>query len=94
MEKGEEVVRRAKLCDPEFKTVYMERGEKAMANHWGIIQEACSKWHGIIEEVAARPESGADVERQVTPFQSPPWIVRSSSADLFFSGTPTDGTDV
>ena len=30
---------------------------------------ASNKWHGIVEEVAARPESGASVEDQVrTPF--------------------------
>ena len=52
-----------KLCDPEFKTIYMERSEKAMANHWAIVQTACSKWHGIVEEVERRPESSADVER-------------------------------
>ena len=53
-----------KLVDP-FKSVYMQRGSKAMANHWGLIQTACNKWHGIVEEIAARPESGASVEDQV-----------------------------
>ena len=60
-----------KLCDPEFKKIYMDRGEKAMANHWVIVQAACSKWHGIVEEVECCPKSGADVEHQVTPFWSP-----------------------
>ncbi|XP_048544935.1 uncharacterized protein LOC125523912 [Triticum urartu] len=54
-----------KLVDPYFKGVYMQRGSKAMANHWGRIQLACNKWHGIVEEVAARPESGASVEDQL-----------------------------
>ncbi|KAE8781597.1 putative methionyl-tRNA synthetase [Hordeum vulgare] len=35
-----------------------------MANHWSTIQTACNKWHGIVEEVAARPKSGANVEGQ------------------------------
>ena len=48
------------LVDPYFKGVYMQRG--AMANHWGRIQGACNKWHGIVEEVAARPKSGASIE--------------------------------
>ena len=54
-----------KLVDPYFKGVYMQRGSKAMANHWGLIQTTCNKWQGIVEEVAARPESGTSVEDQV-----------------------------
>ena len=58
-----------KLVDPYFEGMYMQRGSKTMANHWGRIQLACNKWHGIVEEVAARPESGASIEDQVrTPF--------------------------
>ena len=55
-----------KLVDPYFKSVHMKRGSKAMANHWGLIQMACNKCHGIVEEVAARPESGTSVEDQVS----------------------------
>ncbi|XP_020200798.1 uncharacterized protein [Aegilops tauschii subsp. strangulata] len=55
-----------KLVDPYFKSVHMQRGSKAMANHWGLIQTVCNKWHGIVEEVAARPESGTSVEDQVS----------------------------
>ena len=61
-----------KLVDPYFKGVYMQRGSKAMANHWGRIQGACNKWHGVVEEVAARPESGASVEDQVCHAGLPP----------------------
>ena len=56
-----------KLVDPDFTNIYMDRGEKAMANHWAAIQTACNKWHGIVEEVAAHPGSGANVEGQVWP---------------------------
>ncbi|XP_020162209.1 uncharacterized protein [Aegilops tauschii subsp. strangulata] len=54
-----------KLVDPYFATIHMKRGSKAMANHWAIIQTACNKWHGIAEEIAARPKSGANVESQM-----------------------------
>ncbi|KAE8814722.1 putative methionyl-tRNA synthetase [Hordeum vulgare] len=33
-----------------------------MSNRWSTIQTVCNKWHGIVEEVVARPESGANVE--------------------------------
>ena len=42
-----------KIVDPYFKGIYMQRGAKAMANHWGLIQGACNKWHGIVEEVVS-----------------------------------------
>ena len=54
-----------KLVDPYFAGVHMQRGSKAMANHWALIQMACNKWHGIVEEIAAHPESGANIEGQV-----------------------------
>ncbi|CAM0871607.1 unnamed protein product [Alopecurus aequalis] len=54
-----------KLVDPEFAGLHTDHGEKAMANHWAVIQQACNKWHDIQEEVAARPESGANIERQM-----------------------------
>ncbi|KAE8774003.1 putative methionyl-tRNA synthetase [Hordeum vulgare] len=54
-----------KLVDPDFANIHMDRGQKAMANRWSTIQMACNKWHGIIEEVAARPKSGANVECQM-----------------------------
>ena len=43
----------------------MKHGSKAMANHWGLIQTACNKWHEIVEEIATHPESGASIEDQV-----------------------------
>lgn len=54
-----------KLVDPYFNKMVMVRGEKAMGTHWGIMAAACSKWHGIQEEIDARPESGADFEQKV-----------------------------
>ncbi|XP_020147238.1 uncharacterized protein [Aegilops tauschii subsp. strangulata] len=54
-----------KLVDPYFKGMHMKRGLKAMANHWLLIQTACNKWYGIVEEVAARPESGTSFEDQL-----------------------------
>ncbi|XP_071674409.1 uncharacterized protein [Lolium perenne] len=36
-----------------------------MATHWGIIQTACSKWHGIQEEVEEQPMSGHDLEQKL-----------------------------
>jgi hypothetical protein len=51
-----------KIVDPYFNKTVMVRGEKAMAMHWGIMQAACSRWHGIQEEIANRPVSGADFE--------------------------------
>ena len=48
-----------------FKSMHMKQGSKGMENHWSLIQTACNKWHGIVEEVAARPESSTSVEDQV-----------------------------
>ncbi|KAK1631958.1 hypothetical protein QYE76_006273 [Lolium multiflorum] len=41
------------------------RGDKAMATHWGLMQTACSKWHGIQEECDKRPISGQDLEQKL-----------------------------
>ncbi|KAK1619620.1 hypothetical protein QYE76_025137 [Lolium multiflorum] len=53
-----------KLVDPYFNKTNMNvyRGDKAMATHWGIMQTACNKWHGIQEEIEnadQRPRLGA-----------------------------------
>ena len=55
------------IIDPEFgRCLYL--GQKAMANHWAVIQQACNKWHGIQEEVQNRPKSGVNVEQDVCSF--------------------------
>ncbi|KAK1610866.1 hypothetical protein QYE76_034539 [Lolium multiflorum] len=56
-----------KLVDPYFNKTNMNvyRGEKAMATHWGIMQTACSKWHGVQEEIEKRPISGHDLEQKL-----------------------------
>jgi hypothetical protein len=64
-----------KLVDPYFNKTVMIRGEKAMAMHWGIMQAVCNKWHGIQEELAKRPISGADFETTVC-FSSPSTLDR------------------
>ncbi|KAE8773129.1 hypothetical protein D1007_54773 [Hordeum vulgare] len=40
-----------KLVDPDFANIHIDRGNKAMANHWAAIQAACNKSHGIVEEM-------------------------------------------
>ncbi|KAE8778311.1 putative methionyl-tRNA synthetase [Hordeum vulgare] len=40
-----------KLVDPDFANIHLDRGDKAMANHWTTIQTTCNKWHGIVEEM-------------------------------------------
>ncbi|KAE8797080.1 Protein argonaute 1A [Hordeum vulgare] len=54
-----------KIVDPDFVNIHMDRGEKAMSNHWSVIQTDCNMWHGIVEEVAARPETGTNIEGQM-----------------------------
>nr|XP_051190372.1 uncharacterized protein LOC127303705 [Lolium perenne] len=54
-----------KLVDPYFSKMNMNRGDKAMATNWGIIQTACSKWHGVQEEIKERPMSGHDLEQKL-----------------------------
>ena len=53
------------MIDPDFASCVVDRGQKAMANHWQNIQTACNKWHGIQEEVAHRPKRGANREMEV-----------------------------
>jgi hypothetical protein len=63
-----------KLVDPYFNKTAMVRGEKVMATHWGIMQAACNKWHGMQEEITDRPISGADFETKVLAFLRRHWI--------------------
>ncbi|CAM0951258.1 unnamed protein product [Alopecurus aequalis] len=54
-----------RMLDPEFAVCTIDHGEKAMANHWASIQQACNKWHDIQEEVRNRPQSGSNVEQRM-----------------------------
>ena len=60
-----------RIVDPEYACC-LDRGEKAMANHWAVIQHACNKWHGIQEECLHRPKSGGNAETEVSFFS--PWF--------------------
>ena len=55
-----------RMIDPDFASCVVDRGQKAMANHWQSIQTACNKWHDIQEEVAHKPKSGANREMEVS----------------------------
>ncbi|KAE8821356.1 putative methionyl-tRNA synthetase [Hordeum vulgare] len=54
-----------KLVDPDFVNINVDYGDKAMSNHWSTIQTSSNKWHGIVEEVAARPEGDTNVKGQI-----------------------------
>jgi hypothetical protein len=55
-----------KLMDPMFNKVHMDRNPSEMSHHWGIIQQACNKWHGIQQEVMDRQESGTSIKDLVS----------------------------
>ncbi|KAE8794750.1 putative methionyl-tRNA synthetase [Hordeum vulgare] len=83
-----------KLVDPDFANIHMNRGEKAMPNRWSTIQTTCNKWHGIIVEVTARPESGANVEGRVwTKFVDPSSLRRVLCRQVL-SAVCVDDSDV
>jgi hypothetical protein len=51
-----------KLMDPTFNKLHMDRNSFRMSHRWGIIQQACNKWHGIQQEVMDRQECGTSIE--------------------------------
>ncbi|KAE8804961.1 putative methionyl-tRNA synthetase [Hordeum vulgare] len=59
-----------KLVGTDFANIHMDLGDKALANHWAMVQTVCNKWHGIVAEVAARTESDANVKGQVWTIES------------------------
>jgi hypothetical protein len=89
-----------KIVDPYFNKTVMTRGKKAMGTHWGIMQTACNRWHGIQEEIEARPVSGADFEAKVCllvvfvkprspSFESPACLCRCGRRSICTATTPT-----
>jgi hypothetical protein len=92
-----------KIIDPYFNKTVMIRGEKAMGTHWGIMQDACSRWHDIQEEIEARPLSGTDFEAKVCSlavpsvdpgsprfhFDSPAYLCRCGGRSTCTAMTPT-----
>jgi hypothetical protein len=36
-----------KLMDSAFNKIHMDRNPSGMSHRWGIIKQACNKWHGI-----------------------------------------------
>jgi hypothetical protein len=55
-----------KLMDSAFNKIHMDRNPSKMSHHWGLIQQACNKWHGIQQEVMDRQESGTSIEDLVS----------------------------
>jgi hypothetical protein len=50
-----------KLMDLVFNKVHMDHNPSGMSHRWGIIQQACYKWHGIQQEAMNRQESGTSI---------------------------------
>jgi hypothetical protein len=65
-----------KIFNPYFNKTVMIRREKAIGTHWGIMQAACNRWHGIQEEIEDRPVSGADFEAKVCSLAMPSTLDR------------------
>jgi hypothetical protein len=55
-----------RLLDPYFKDCCHERNDSAMSHRWHIMQHACNKWHGVVEEVRRVHVSGTNFEDQVS----------------------------
>jgi hypothetical protein len=55
-----------KLMDPAFNKMHMDRNPSGMSRRWGIIQQACNKWHGIQQEVMDWQESKTSIEDLVS----------------------------
>jgi hypothetical protein len=55
-----------KLMDSAFNKIHMDCNPSGMSHRWGLIQQACNKWHGIQQEVMDRQESGTSIEDLVS----------------------------
>ncbi|XBH66423.1 hypothetical protein VPH35_094931 [Triticum aestivum] len=74
-----------KLVDPYFKGVYMQRGSKAMANHWGRIQRRATNGMGSSRRSRlARRAAQALRIRYATPLLRMFALYRQSNSDAEF----------
>jgi hypothetical protein len=55
-----------KLMDLMFNQVHMDRNPSGISHRWGIIQQACNKWHEIQQEIMDRQESGTSIKDLVS----------------------------
>jgi hypothetical protein len=55
-----------KLMDSAFNKIHMDHNPSGMSHHWGLIQQACNKWHGIQQKVMDHQESGTSIEDLVS----------------------------
>jgi hypothetical protein len=55
-----------RLMDPMFQILRNDRNKSGMLHCWGMIQQACNKWHGIQEEICRHPQSGTNIADQVS----------------------------
>uniref|UniRef100_A0ACD5UJP4 Uncharacterized protein n=1 Tax=Avena sativa TaxID=4498 RepID=A0ACD5UJP4_AVESA len=51
--------------DPYFKDLYHDRNDSGISHRWHMIQHACNKWHGVVEEVRRVHVSGTNFEDQM-----------------------------
>ncbi|XBH70195.1 hypothetical protein VPH35_097910 [Triticum aestivum] len=55
----------ANSSTPTSKAFTCSAGRRQWRTIGGLIQTACNKWHGIVEEIAARLKSGASIKDQL-----------------------------
>ena len=60
----------------DYVAYKMERNQRTLSHRWGIIQKLTNKFHGYLEQIIARPESGKTSRDQVS-FLSNVHIIQS-----------------
>jgi hypothetical protein len=55
-----------KLIDSVFNKIHTDRNPSGITHRWGLIQQACNKWHDIQQEVMDCQESGTSIEDLVS----------------------------